>query len=197
MAMKYYDLLSTTIIGVVVVAAINYSFFCNSSIEGVVLVSFGYLVGNFVNAIGSLCEGIYYWSIGGKPSDKFLQKIEGQSWTGYRRVKFYETDAVVKALKKELDDPCASNERMFGCAMRKVNGCGDSRVPAFNAQYAWSRTLLTAVWIVEIVVATQYYEEWLFWVIGVLVLGIAWNRYKERGYYYAREVLNEYLKQSD
>jgi hypothetical protein len=31
----------------------------------------------------------------------------------------------------------------------------------------------------------------------MILLIISWNRFKERGYYYAREVLNEYLKRTD
>ena len=33
-------------------------------------------------------------------------------------------------------------------------------------------------------------------VITIVILLICWNRYKERAYYYAREVLNEYLKKN-
>ena len=86
---------------------------------------------------------------------------------------------------------------MFGCAMRRVNGCEDSRVPAFNAQYAWSRTILTTILIVDFLCAFRYYNNWLFWLMAVILLVISWNRFKERGYYYAREVLNEYLKQTN
>ena len=60
MDMKYYDLLSTTVIGIVVVAFVNYLFFGMVEIDGVVYLALGYLVGYFVNAVGSLLEGIYY-----------------------------------------------------------------------------------------------------------------------------------------
>lgn len=197
MEMKYYDLLSTAIIGVVIVVVVNYLFLGNANIDGVAYISLGYLAGYFINAIGSLCEFFYYFTIGGKPSDKLLTYKDGKSWTGYSRVKFYEYNKVTALLKKELGDDHASITRMFSCAMRKVNGCTDSRVPAFNAQYAWSRNILTAVWIVEILIGFRYYDSILFWVIGLALLVIAWNRFKERGYYYAREVLNEYMKRAE
>ena len=197
MDIRYFDLLSTAIIGVIVVAIINYLFFGNLEIDGVVYLALGYLVGYFINALGSLLESLYYKTINGMPSDKFLTLVEGRNWTGCNRVKFYETEKVIEALRSELNDPHASERKMFGCAMRKVNGCEDSRVPAFNAQYAWSRTILTTILIVDFLCAFRYYSNWLFWLIAVILLVISWNRFKERGYYYAREVLNEYLKQTN
>ena len=197
MDIKYYDLLSTTIIGVIIVAAINYLFFGNMEIDGVVYLALGYLAGYFINAIGSLLENFYYKTINGMPSDKLLTIVNGQNWTGCKRVKFYEAEKAIEMLKNELDDPHASKQKMFGCAMRKVNGCEDCRVPAFNAQYAWSRTILTTVLITDTLCAFRFYNEWLFWVIAVTLMIISWNRFKERGCYYAREVLNEYLKRTD
>nr|WP_302579655.1 hypothetical protein [Alistipes onderdonkii] len=197
MDIRYYDLLSTAIIGVIVVAIINYLFFGNLEIDGVVYLALGYLVGYFINALGSLLESLYYKTINGMPSDKFLTLVEGRNWTGCNRVKFYEAEKVIEALKNELNDPRASERKMFGCAMRRVNGCEDSRVPAFNAQYAWSRTILTTILIVDFLCAFRYYNNWLFWLMAVILLVISWNRFKERGYYYAREVLNEYLKQTN
>ena len=197
MGIKYYDLLSTTIIGVTIVAVINYLFFGNMEIDGVVYLALGYLAGYFINAIGSLLEGFYYKTINGMPSDKLLTLVNGQNWTGCRRVKFYEAKKVIEILKNELNNLDASKRQMFACAMRKVNGYEDCRVPAFNAQYAWSRTMLTTILIVDTLCAFRFYNEWLFWLIAITLLIISWNRFKERGYYYAREVLNEYLKRTD
>ena len=197
MDIRYYDLLSTAIIGVIVVAVANCLFFGNLEIDGVVYLALGYLVGYFINALGSLFESLYYKTINGMQSDKLLTLVEGQNWTGCNRVKFYEAEKAIEALRNELNDPHASERKMFGCAMRKVNGCEDSRVPAFNAQYAWSRTILTTMLILDFLCAFRYYNDWLFWLIAVILLVISWNRFKERGYYYAREVLNEYLKQTN
>lgn len=197
MDIRYYDLLSTTIIGVIIVAVVNYLFFGNLEIEGVVYLALGYLVGYFINALGSLLESLYYKTINGMPSDKLLTLVEGQNWTGCSRVKFYEAEKAIEALRNELNDLHASKRKMFGCAMRKVNGREDSRVPTFNAQYAWSCTILTTMLILDFLCAFRYYNDWLFWLIAVVLLVISWNRFKERGYYYAREVLNEYLKQTN
>lgn len=197
MNIKYYDLLSTAIIGVVIVAVVNYIFLGNAEINGIAYLALGYFAGYFINAIGSLLEDFYNRTIGGVPSDILLTPVKEQDWTGYDRVKFYEAEKVIEELGKELKDSNASVKRMFGCAMRKVNSCQESRVPAFSAQYAWSRTILTTIWIVDLLFSFRYYNEWAFWLIGLLLLLISWKRFKEWGYYFAREVLSEYLKQTE
>lgn len=197
MDIKYYDLLSTTIIGVAIVAIVNYLFLGNIDVDGVVYLALGYLTGYFINAFGSILEGIYYWVIGGRPSDNLLKVVNGQNWTGYKRVKFYEPERVIERLKNELGDPDASVGKMFACAMRKVNPCEDCRVPAFNAQYAFSRTVLTTVLIADSLCIFRFYDNYVFYLIAVPLFLISLRRFKERGYYYAREVLNEYLKRTD
>ena len=195
MDIKYYDLLSSTIVGVIVVATVNYVFWGNVDIAGVVYLALGYFIGYFINSIGSLFECLYFKMIGGMPSDIFLTPVSGQKWTGYSRVKFYETERVMAALRSELCNDNASTRKMFACAMRRVNVCENSRVQAFNAQYACSRTILTTVWITALLCVFRYYNCVQFWVIALLMFAISLNRFKERGYYYSREVLNEYLKQ--
>ena len=113
-------MLSTAIIGVVLVVVVNYLFFENIEMNSVVYLAFGYLTGYFINAISSLFEGLYIKMIKGRPSDKLLKLIEGQDWTGYKRVKFYEAETAIERLKHELDDEDASERKMFGCAKRKV-----------------------------------------------------------------------------
>ena len=61
------------------------------------------------------------------PSDVFLTLVKDQNWTGCKRIRFYETERVIEILKKDLNDPKASSKKMFGCAMRKVNSCENSR----------------------------------------------------------------------
>lgn len=196
MDIKYYDLISTAIIGVVIVTAVNYLFLGNIEIDSLAYLALGYLTGYFINAIGSLMAFVYYKTIGGRPSDKLLTPVPGQDWTGYKKVRFYESQRVIDTIRKECNDVNATASKMFECAMRKVNGCEDCRVPAFNAQFALSRTILTTILISSILFAIRFYDEWIFWMTSVPLLLISWNRFKELGYYYAREVLNEYLKRT-
>ena len=127
MEIKYYDLLSTAIIGVSCIAIVNYLILDGIEVDGVVYLALGYIVGYFINSIGSLMENIYYWTIKGMPSDNLLTLVKGQNWTGCSRVKFYEAEKVMELLQQELEDQNASARKMFGCAMRKVNACEDSK----------------------------------------------------------------------
>ncbi|MBP9993483.1 MAG: hypothetical protein KBT67_00865 [bacterium] len=151
-----------------------------------------YVVGYVINAISGLLESIWYWTIGGMPSDVLLTPIEGKKYTGIRRVRFYHAEEAIEKLRKQLEDPTADTRKMFSLAMRETNSNADSRVPDFNANYAFSRVLLTTLFIVTIIVIAYYPCEWKSYLL-IIPLLLSWIRFKERGYYYAREVLNEYL----
>jgi hypothetical protein len=78
--------------------------------------------------------------------------------------------------------------------MRMVCGVKDSRIEDFNAMYAFSRSLLTTALIGSAILLFQHRTEWQYYVLLLPLVFITWLRCKQRGYYYAREVLNEYLK---
>ena len=69
-----------------------------------------------------------------------------------------------------------------------------TRVPDFNAQYAFSRVMLTLTIVSVGIVMPKLYDLWWAWLIALAVILLVGRRCKERGYYYAREVLIEYLK---
>ena len=194
MSFKYYDLLSNLTVGIVALYAIWKLLFPDLDISEWVVIPCGYVVGYFLNAISSLIEPFLFCTICGKPSDKLLTPVPGQKWTGIKKVKFYFTEEAVKSLKKDTGDAEATTDKMFGYAMRMANPNKDSRVPDFNGHYALARVILTTALIVIVLVEVRFYTIWYLWPISLAVLYLAWNRYKVRGYYYAREVLNEYLK---
>jgi len=193
MELKYYDLLSNTIIGVVLITVAKIIWFNDQSLDVEVYIACGYILGYFINAISSLIEPVLYYFIGGKPSEKLLTPQHGLDWTGIRKVKFYEAMLATKKLQLELDDNNASRGRMFACAMRHSISNPNSRILDFNAQYAFSRTILTSSLILFIFVSTRLYDVWYFWIIGLFIIWLVWNRFREKGFYFAREVLNEYL----
>lgn len=193
MTFKYYDLLATTIIGVLALSLIKFLWFETFAIDSIGLLAGGYVVGYFINTISSLLESFYFWTIRGIPSDVLLKPNSKHEWTGISKVKFYERKVVVDKLKTELKDNEASTGKMFACAQRHAASNKDGRVCDFNAQYAFSRNILTCTLLSFIITLPRFYSEWLYWVIGIITLLILWNRYRESGYYYAREVLNEYL----
>ncbi len=194
MSFKYYDLLSNLTVGIVVFYALWKLFLQDLEVSEWAVIPAGYVVGYFLNAISSLIEPVLYNTICGKPSDKLLTPVPGQKWTGIKKVKFYFAEQAVEALKKDTGDDEATTDKMFSYAMRLVNANKDSRVPDFNGHYALSRVIYTTVIIVTIVVEIKFWCVWYSWLVLITLLLLAWNRFKERGYYYAREVLNEYLK---
>lgn len=195
MSFKYYDLLSKLTVGIVAFFAIWKLYFLDLDISEWVVIPAGYVLGYFLNAISSLIESFLFCSICGKPSDKLLTPVPGQKWTGIKKVKFFFAEEAVKALKKDTGDAEATTDKMFGYAMRIANPNKDSRVPDFNGHYALTRVILTTVLMAIVLVEVRFYSIWYSWPISIAILLLAWNRYRVWGYYYAREVLNEYLKQ--
>jgi hypothetical protein len=194
MSFKYYDLLSNLTVGIVAFYAIWKLVFPDVEISEWVVIPAGYVLGYFLNAISSLIEPFLFCTICGKPSDKLLTPVCGQKWTGIKKVKFYFAEEAVKFLKKDADDAEATPDKMFGYAMRMVNSNKESRVSDFNGHYALSRVIFTLLMIAAVFTEIEFYDVWYSWPISMTILFLAWNRFKERGYYYAREVLNEYLK---
>lgn len=193
MSFKYYDLLSTIIVGYfALIAFLLISGIGYNEDYSIAYIAAAYVVGYVINAISGLLESIWYWTIGGMPSDVLLTPIEGKKYTGIRRVRFYHAEEAIEKLRKQLEDPTADTRKMFSLAMRETNSNADSRVPDFNANYAFSRVLLTTLFIVTIIVIAYYPCEWKSYLL-IIPLLLSWIRFKERGYYYAREVLNEYL----
>ena len=192
---KYYDLLSNLTVGIVAFYAIWRMLMPELEISEWVIIPAGYIVGYFLDALSSFIEPALYKMIGGKPSDRLLTLIPSQEWTGIKKVKFYFPIQAIETLKKDIGDDDAPTDKMFGYAMRIVNANDNCRVPDFRSHYALSRVILTTVIIGTIIVEIDYYFVWYSWPISIAVLLLAWNRFRERGYYYAREVLNEYLKE--
>ena len=194
MNFKYYDLLSNLTIGVVSFYGFWKYLFPDYEMSEWIILPAGYVVGYFLDALSSLIEPFLFITICGKPSDKLLTPVPGQKWSGIKKVKFFFPERAVEQLKNDTRDTEASTDKMFGYAMRYVNSNKECRVPDFDGHYALSRVILTTMLIVIVLFEIEFFYVWYSWPISIAVLLLAWNRYKERGYYYAREVLNEYLK---
>ena len=194
MNFKYYDLLSNLIVGVVAVFALWKMFLPEVVVCDWLILPMGYVLGYFLDAIASLLEPILFKTICGKPSDILLTPVSGKDWTGINKVRFYYPRKAIDALRKDIGDDNASSDKMFDYAKGLVSGNTDGRVPDFRGHYALSRVVLITALIAVIVVEMKYYDVWYSWIFSILALFLSWNRYRERGYYYSREVLNEYLK---
>lgn len=201
MNFKYYDTLSMLVCGVVMLFVVSLIFDWDiSQINTVGQLAIAYVVGYLLNAVGSLLEPIYWGFMGGRPSSELLKAPrpakcgEQRTYTGLRRIRFYEYERVISLLKDELKDNDADERKMFERAKSYSNSDETTRVPDFNAQYAFSRVVLTLALVSSCLVVTKYYD--MLWVWGIAVVGVllTGRRCKERAYYYAREVLIEYLK---
>ena len=204
MKFKYYDTLSTLVSGTVLLYVISEVFNKDiSKIDVIVMLSLAYMLGYLLNSVSAMCEPIYYWFMGGRPSDKLLSEpkekrcSKKKNYTGFGRIRFYAYAQTICILKQELQNSDADAKMMFERAMIYSNSDESSRVPDFNAQYAFSRVMLTLVLISSFIILYKYYTLFWVWIIDIAAIYIVGRRCKEKGYYYAREVLNEYLKKKN
>ena len=132
--------------------------------------------------------------MGGMPSNKLLTLVPNQAYTGYGRIKFYMASRAIELLQEELNDRNAPVMKMFGKAMSYSASDTNTRVPDFNAQYAFSRVILTDVIILTAIWAFAFYGCIWFWIAAAALWVISFRRCKDRGYYFAKEVLTVYVK---
>lgn len=188
MNFKIYDVLSSLVPGFLLLMAILELFNLSFNKEMIVpYTALAFLLGYLINAISSWLEDLYYLTWMGKPSDCLLT---GQDiW----KVRFYHSQRVRELLKAEAQNEKSTNDELFSIAMLYANQ-KDSRVEDFNATYAFSRSILTTVLIGGVFLLIRNYNDWTYYLMIIPVLLVVWLRCKQRGYYYAREVLNVYLK---
>lgn len=188
MNFKIYDVLSSLVPGFLLLIAIlqllNLSFDKDLVVPYTAL---AFLSGYLVNTISSWLEGFYFLTWNGKPSECLLNGKD--IW----KVKFYHSQKVRELLRTETTNEKPSNDELFSIAMRYSNE-KDNRIEDFNATYAFSRSILTTVLIGGIFILIRNHSDWRFYFMIIPTILVVWLRCKQRGYYYAREVLNFYLK---
>lgn len=189
MKFKFYDILAQLIPGFLVYIA--YLLLTDKSFDKDFIIpatAIAFVIGYFVNTVASWAEDLYYWTWGGKPSDQLL---EGKNiW----KVKFYDHQETKRLLIDEASSSRPKNDELFGIAMRYVTPEVNGRVNDFNANYAFSRVMLTTTLIASGMLIWEYYDQWFTYAALVPLIFVAWYRCKQRGYYFAREVLKTYLK---
>lgn len=157
----------------------------------IALTALAVLAGHVVQAIASIVERPMYWSWGGRPSDRIFSDGLGD--------RYLPLDTA-KRIKEKLLEICpgASDRSLFLYAMQRAE-CGGGRTARFNALYAYHRAIL----ILTAVVIALYLASFagglastLGWKRNTIILVslavffvLAWYRAKQRGFYYAREVL--------
>lgn len=188
MNFKLYDILSQLIPGFILYATylhVDHQSFDSSFIVPATAISF--VVGYFVNTLASWLEPFYYFTWGGKPSNQIL---EGKNiW----KVKFHELDKTRKYLVEEFDEVEATNDQLFSLAIRYATPEVSVRVADFNSNYVFSRVILTTMLIVSGLLIWANYSNPSIYLVTIPIIFMAWLRSKQRGFYFAKEVLKTYL----
>lgn len=188
MNFKAYDILSSLVPGfLALLALLNVLGLKFDKDLVIAYTAIAFLLGYLMNTISSWLEDFYFFTWRGKPSNKLL---DGKDiW----KVRFYSSGKARLLLTTDTSNPSATNDELFSFAMRYTNG-QNSRVDDFNSLYAFSRSLLTTVFIGAVILITTHYKDWRYYATLIPSVIIVWLRCKQRAYYYAREVLNVYLK---
>ncbi len=182
MNLNLYNILSHIIPGFLLFMVGGYTLGIDfNAIPPLSATAIAYIIGFFTSTVGAWAEGGLFWTWGGKPSNNLLKG------KGCGRIAFTEWKKVKNLLAKELGKQNATENNLFGVAMRISNKL--ERAEDMNAQYAFTRSLMVAV--VGSAAFTLYANpcDISLWVVAIIATLVVWYRTKERGYYYAREVL--------
>lgn len=188
MNLNFYNVLSHLISGFLIYIVGLYALKLGPNyFDPLMATAVAYVLGYFVNSIGAWTECFLNWTWGGRPSDQLLK---GEKCG---RIKFAEQEKILKLLQNELSDNKASIDDIFKVAMRKAKN--SRRIPEMNGQYAFSRSILIAIFVSVVILGLEFYQNIGFWIVSLILILASWHRAKERGFYYAKEVLNEALNE--
>lgn len=187
MNFKYYDLLSHLVPGYLIYQVLVNTIDKIPDLQILPEIAIAFILGFIVNALSSWIEDFIYWTWGGKPSNKLLK---GQ---GTYKVKFHEFEKAYTSLKEESGENNPKTEKLFEIAMKYALLSNNKKIDDLNASYAFSRVLLTCTLTISILIFYNYYTNYLSYCILIPLIVIVWLRAKDKGYYYAKEVLITYL----
>jgi hypothetical protein len=192
MTFKTYDILSSLVPGFIITLVIlRIKDIPFDKDYTVAYTAIAFLMGYLANTIGSWLEDIFYFIWGGKPSSNLL---EGKSiW----KVKIFNATTIKTHLALKTSNTNPSNDELFSIAKKHTNGQKDTRIDDFNALYAFSRTLLTTGIICGAIILSEHWKDWRYYSVVLPMVFVLWLRCKQRGYYYALEVLNVYSKSNN
>lgn len=200
---EIYDVLGVLVPGVLVVCSVPLAFpFVALGIGGaqlpegfslIGLTAASVFAGFVVQAIASIAETLLFWTWGGRPSERALDKGLGDRYLPAA------SGARIRAKLLAAAEPNASTRSLFLIAMQRAESCGSARVSRFNALYAYHRALVVLTALALVLFVVSFYgglasrlssgqDAWIIAVI-VLLLVLFWYRAKQRGFYYVREVL--------
>jgi len=183
MNISFYNVLSHLISGFLVYIAGLYILKLDPNyLDPLMVTAVAYMIGYFINTLSAWSEWFLNWTWGGRPSDQLLKGKQ------CARIKFSEYEKACQLLQKKHGGKNTTTDNLFKVAMRITDNEG--RISEMNGQYAFSRSFLVAILVSLVILSFKFYSNLEFWPVSVLLVLIAWYRAKERGYYYAKEVLN-------
>jgi hypothetical protein len=199
---ELYDILGTLVPGLVAVGLIYATIAWTGhkvdipampeALQVLILSAVAVVLGQLVQSVGSLIEGFYFWTWGGRPSDVALRG-KGKRITGSQ-------STVLKArLSKHLSggvERDSEDHEVFLHALSVCNHKSLGRVAKFNSLYAYHRALTTLLLIstVATMVIIFFAEPnppaaWRVLIGETAATLLFWYRTKQRGMYFADEVL--------
>jgi hypothetical protein len=162
------------------------------TLQVLVLSASAIVLGQMVQAIGSLLEPFYFWTWGGRPSDRSLR---GHS----KRLSAVQADLLKKRLANHILAGAShdlSDCEIFVSAMALCNHKSLGRVERFNSLYAYHRALTTLLLVSTVATLSIIYFDdpnpraaWQVVGLQVVVMLLFWFRTKQRGAYFAEEVI--------
>lgn len=189
MNFKAYDILSSILPGfLILIAGLDMLEMAFDKDLVVLYTALSFPLGYVANAISSWMEGIYFWSWGGQPSSELLSSRT--AW----KVPFFDGNKTRQLLIIDSGNPSATNAELFTYAMRYGGGDKDSKVEDLNANYVFSRNLLTTILLGSPFLFIRHHFDYRFYIILIPIIFVLWLRCKQRGYFYVRQILFNYLK---
>lgn len=206
----YYDLVAHLVPGTLLIAVLAlvpevFGFSLptpsSSTVAAVAGLPLAYMAGQVMQALASFMQPIYYRLWGGMPSGRIA---DGDS----TRLRGERLERVMAALGARFNSPStttAARDDLFTDAMALCNKNGLGRVAEFNASYAFHRALLTTGVIASFILGTGLALTILgvtsvspdlrssliyFVVLAVMLTLVEYVRARQRGEYFAVEVLN-------
>jgi hypothetical protein len=200
---EFYDVLGIIVPGVMVMSLYVLCFpeaaqslvvsVFPGSFSIIALTAMALLLGNVLQALVSLLEPVLEYSWGGRLSEKALTHGLGDRYFPHESGK-----RISRKLSSTVGNTSSERSR-FLYAMQLAETSGNSRVGRFNALYAYSRALLLlAVFFLLLILASVFWGALAAWhlkyqitiiIVAVFLIALFWNRTKQRGMYYVREVL--------
>lgn len=157
-----------------------------------VILATAIVVGQVIQALGSLVEPFYYWTWGGRPSDRAL-KAKGKQTSSAQAERLRKR--LANYIGADTSRPLTDQEVFLG-ALSLCTHKTLGRVQRFNSLYAYHRALTTLLLISTIMtLAIIFFVEpnppaaWPIVLCELVATLLLWFRTKQRASYYVDEVL--------